>query len=262
MTLSQRDVSERTRVALDLARQAGALALRYFHREVAYTREAKGPQDFVSEADRGVEELLRSGLARAFPDDRFLGEEAGGSVGAQSWVVDPIDGTINFVHGVRYWCISIGFVDQGVRTIGIIHDPSLDELFWAQGGEGAWCNGKRIRVSSCTALDQALLAAGYVPRHGVREHLALRQRLLERGIALKDMGAGALMLAHVAAGRYDGFYEPHMHPWDACAGLLLIEEAGGRVLEYPGPDGLAAGGRVIAGAPDIFDELCSVVLSP
>ncbi|HZQ61480.1 MAG TPA: inositol monophosphatase family protein [Casimicrobiaceae bacterium] len=261
MRLSPHDLEERTLVAIALAREAGVLARKYFHREVAYTREAKGPQDFVSEADRAIEEVLRRGIAQAFPEDQFLGEESGGSIGARSWVVDPIDGTINFVHGVRYWCISIGFIHEGMREIGVVHDPSLAELFWSRRGHGAWCNDARISVSSCNALDEALLAAGYVPRHDLDAHLALRRRMLARGIAVKDMGAGALMLAHVAAGRYDGFYEPHMHPWDACAGLLLIEEAGGLVLDYPGPDGLGAGGRVIASAPGIFDALSGLVMS-
>lgn len=257
--MSETAIAERTRVARELAREASALALRYFHRELSYLRESKGPQDFVSEADRAVEELVRSGIARAFPQDQFLGEEAGGTVGDHSWVVDPIDGTINFVHGVRYWCISIGFIADGVREIGIVSDPSLSELFWAQRGEGAWSESGRLQVSSCTALDNALVVAGYVPRHGLDEHLALRRTMLERGIAVKDMGAGALMLAHVAAGRYDGFYEPHMYPWDACAGLLLIEEAGGRVLPYPGAQGLAAGGRVIASAPGLFEPLSDLI---
>ncbi len=140
-----------------------------------------------------------------------------------------------------------------------MHDPSLGEMFRARRGAGAWCGSERLRVSSCTALDQALVVAGYVPRHGLDEHLELRRRLLDAGIAVKDMGAGALMLAHVAAGRYDAFYEPHMHPWDAVAGLLLIEEAGGRVAPYPGPGGLAVGGVVIASAPAIFDPLRALI---
>ena len=252
-------IDARARCALDLAREAGALALRYFHRDLAYAREAKGPQDWVSEADRRVEDLLRSGIARAFPDDRFLGEEGGGSTGTATWLVDPIDGTINFVHGVRYWCISIAFVSEGVREIGIVLDPCANELFFAQRGRGAWCGNQRLEVSPCSRIDDALVAAGYVPRHDLEEHLALRRRMLAAGAALKDMGAGALMLAHVAAGRYDAFYEPHMHPWDATAGLLLIEEAGGRVLPYPGSNTLAAGSRVIASSPGVYDALVRLV---
>src|SRR5207244_5686163 len=131
-------------------------------------------------------------------------------------------------------------------------DPSQDELFWAVRGAGAFCGERRIEVSSCDRMDQALLCAGYVPRHPLSEHLRLTRALHEAGAVVKDMGAGALMLAHVAAGRYDAFLEPHMHPWDASAGVLLVEEAGGRIHPYHGPGGLVAGGPGIAPAPGIF----------
>ncbi|MBK6602579.1 MAG: inositol monophosphatase [Betaproteobacteria bacterium] len=252
------DLAARAAFAQELARTAGALATRYFRREIEFEAECKGPQDWVSAADRAVEAHIRAALARAFPGDAMLGEESGGALGDRLWVVDPIDGTLNFVHGVRYWCVSLAFVADGVREIGVIHDPSLDELFWARRGEGAWCGTQRLSVSACAALDRALVAAGYVPRHPLAAHLATRAALFAAGAAVKDMGAGALMLAHVAAGRYDAFLEPHMHPWDALAGLTLIEEAGGRVLPYPGPGGLAAGGRVIAAAPGLYAALAAL----
>jgi len=256
------DGGEAARAAFvaELIRDAGALAQRYFTRELAFAAEAKGPQDWVSAADRAVEARIRTELARAFPGDAMLGEETGGDAGRAErlWVVDPIDGTLNFVHGMRYWCVSIAFVERGRRRIGAIYDPAQDELFLAVAGGGATLNGAPIRVSACAALDQALVAAGYVPRHGLDVHLALRRALYEAGAAVKDMGAGALMLAHVAAGRFDAFVEPHMHPWDALAGLTLIEEAGGRVAPYPGPAGLAAGGAVVAGAPGVYDALTAL----
>jgi myo-inositol-1(or 4)-monophosphatase len=249
------EIDARARFARSLARKAGALAQRYFLRELAYSPQAKGPQDWVSAADRGVEALIRTELARAFPSDSMLGEEDGGALSANAWIVDPIDGTINFIHGVRYWCISIAFLVEGARSIGVIYDPSLDELFWAVRGAGAFCGDAPIRASSCTRVDEALLCAGYVARHSLDSYQQLERRLYESGAAVKDMGAGALMLAHVAAGRFDGFIEPHMHPWDALAGLLLVEEAGGRAYPYPGASGLAAGGAVIASAAGLYDEL-------
>ncbi|HTS20694.1 MAG TPA: inositol monophosphatase family protein [Casimicrobiaceae bacterium] len=249
------ELGERARFVRTLAREAGTLARRYFRRELDFVTEAKGPQDFVSAADHAVEALVKARLAEHFPDDAVLAEETGGATGRHLWVVDPIDGTINFVHGVRYWCVSIGFMARGERRLGAVYDPSLDELFWAVRGEGAWCNEARVQVSRIDRLDHALVCAGYVPRHALEEHLALKRRLHEAGAAVKDMGAGALMLAHVAAGRFDAFLEPHMHPWDATAGLLLVEEAGGRVRPYPGSDGIAAGGPVLASAPGIFDAL-------
>jgi myo-inositol-1(or 4)-monophosphatase len=251
------ELTARTRFARDLAREAGALALDWFRRRGELAVEAKGPQDWVSAADLAVEAHIRDALARAFPGDAMLGEESGGALGERLWVVDPIDGTLNFLHGMRYWCVSIAFVSAGEREIGVVHDPCQGELFWAQRGAGAWCGDERIAVSACHSLDRALIAAGHVPRHPLAAHLATRAALFGAGAAVKDMGAGALMLAHVAAGRFDAFIEPHMHPWDAAAGLTLVEEAGGRVLRYPGPGGLAAGGRVIAAAPGLFAALAA-----
>ena len=190
----------------------------------------------------------------------MLGEETGGDAGRAErlWVVDPIHGTLNFVHGIRYWCVSIAYVEHGKRRLGAIYDPSADELFVGVAEGEATCNGVPIRVSGCAALDRALVAAGYVPRHGLERHLALRRDLLEAGAAVKDMGAGALMLAHVAAGRFDAFVEPHMHPWDALAGLTLIEAAGGTVAPYPSAAGIAAGGAVVAAAPAVFGALVAL----
>src|SRR5512135_2495486 len=187
MSLAEDEIDARERLALQVGHEAGALALRYFRRAIPYDLEAKGPQDWVSEADRAVERLVRTAIADAFPGDHLLGEEDGGSVGTRSWVVDPIDGTINFVHGVRYWCVSIAFVADGVREIGVVHDPTAGELFHARRGAGAGCAGERLHVSTCTALDRAMLAVGYVPRHDLEAHLAVRRRLLEAGAAVKDM---------------------------------------------------------------------------
>ena len=246
----------RLEFAAALAREAGALALRYFNRELDYSPESKGdPQDWVSIADRSVEALCRTRLAEGFAGDTMLGEEGGGTIGELTWVVDPIDGTLNFVHGIRYWCVSIAFIENGVRKVAAIYDAPHDELFIAAAGRGAFANGHPIRASGCATLDRALLAHGYVYRHDLDAHLRLRRQLLDSGAEVKDHGAGALMLAHVAAGRFDAYLEPHMRPWDATAGLLLVEEAGGRVLPYPGASGLRAGGAVLASATALYERL-------
>ena len=163
------------------------------------------------------------------------------------------------MHGVRYWCVSIAFAVAGERRIGLVYDPSLDELFWAVKGGGAWCDDTRIQVTPRDRLDYALVCVGYVPRHSLDDHLRLKRLLHEAGAAVKDMGAGALMLAHVAAGRYAAFVEPHLNAWDALAGRLLFEEAGGRALPYPGAGGLSKGGPVLAAAPGIFDMLARLL---
>jgi myo-inositol-1(or 4)-monophosphatase len=254
--MNSADRVARAQFAAQLARSAGALALRYFTRELAYEAESKGvQQDWVSIADRAVEAHCREQLAQAFPDDAMLGEETGGALADRVWIIDPIDGTLNFVHGVRYWCVSIVFIDRGERAIGVVYDPPHDELFVATANGGATLNGRPMHVSACAALDRALVMLGFVQRHDLDAHLQLRRALIESGAEVKDHGAGALMLAHVAAGRFDAYLEPHMHPWDASAGLLLVTEAGGRILPYPGREGLRIGGAVIASAPALYDRL-------
>lgn len=249
----------RTTFAARLARDAGALGLRYFRRELEYTAHSKGVlQDWVSVADRAVEAYCREQLAAAFPGDTMLGEESGGDLDDRAWIIDPIDGTLNFVHGVRYWCISIAFVAGGSRRIGVVYDPPHDELFIGTAVGGSTLNGTPMRTSDCQRLDRALVVHGYVQRHDLDESLRVRRELLTSGAEVKDHGAGALMLAHVAAGRFDAYVEPHMHPWDASAGLLLVEEAGGRVLDYPGPNGLRNGGAVIASAAGLYDRLRAI----
>jgi myo-inositol-1(or 4)-monophosphatase len=258
--MTKSSLRDRATFAAALARSAGALAQRYFAGELAFSVESKGErQDWVSVADRAVETYVRDAIAERFPDDTIFGEEAGGNLSDQLWLVDPIDGTLNFVHGMRYWCTSITYIERGVRCVGVIYDPSLDELFAATVGEGARCNDSPIHVTACASLDDALISQGYVHRHDLDRHLALRREFLSAGAAVKDPGAGALMLAHVAAGRFDAFYEPHMHPWDASAGLLLIQEAGGRTASYPGPNGLVVGGEVLGAAPGLYDRLEALV---
>jgi myo-inositol-1(or 4)-monophosphatase len=252
------ELAERLEFAGRLARAAGALANRYFTHELDFAIEAKSPQDYVSVADRAVEAFIRAEVSRAYPDDAMLGEETGGDVGERTWVVDPIDGTLNFVHGVHFWCVSIAWLEDGQRRIAAIYDPAPDELFTAASRCGAHCNGVRMQVSRCEALERAMLGVAYVHRHDLERDLALRRELARAGAAIKDMGAGALMLAHVAAGRYEAFLEPHMHPWDALAGLLLVEEAGGRVAPYPGPQGLRAGGAIVATNAALHDQLSAI----
>jgi myo-inositol-1(or 4)-monophosphatase len=255
--------AQRRDIAIGIAKAAGAFARERFLNRAALTFETKGAQDYVSEADRDTETLIRTQLAQALPGDAFLGEEHGGAREGAMWVVDPIDGTINFLHGVRYWCISIAFWDGQDAAVGVIYDPMADECFAAAKGEGAQLNGKPLRVSDCADPRRAMICHGYVDRHDRNQFFRDRNAMLNAGFAVKDMGAGALMLAHVAAGRYEAFCEDHMHPWDALAGLCLLRESGGRMLPYPARvSDLHAGGQMIAAAPGVYAALHDILKRP
>ena len=259
-------LSTRYVAAIEIARKAGALAHNFFAQREMLEVEHKGAQDLVSRADRAVEELIRSHLEAAFPNDAFFGEESSESFAGgvnHVWVVDPIDGTHNFLRGVRYYCISIAYVENGVREIGVVYDPEHDELFHAQRGEGAWAERTggdvRLQAGDCTELAQAFVCVGYNDRRPDPRVLAVRHALMDAGVATRNMGAGALQLAHVAAGRYDGFIELSLNAWDAMAGLLLIEEAGGYVAPFPGPDGIRVPAPVLGCAKGIAEALNRIV---
>jgi myo-inositol-1(or 4)-monophosphatase len=222
-----------------LARQAGLVALEYFRNRAKLVVELKGPSDYVSHADRDVENLIRRELAAAFPDDVFLGEETAAQFTGpvdRCWVVDPIDGTHNFLRGVPYWNVAIGYVENGRTEIGLVYDPPAGALYHALRGHGAWCSAPEGEVRLQTADTQALagsyIALGHHDRSFVPRYLEIRRRMMEAGVAMRNFGSGALQLAHVASGRLDGFVEIELSAWDAVAGLLLVEEAGGYHLPF------------------------------
>jgi len=259
-------LSTRYVAALDIARAAGALARDFFAQRELLEVEHKGEQDLVSRADRAVEELIRSRLAAAFPSDGFLGEETAAAFAGDAdhvWIVDPIDGTHNFLRGVRYYCVSIAYFERGRREIGVVYDPEHDELFHAQRDLGAWIERPggdlRLQTSDCNDLGKAFVCIGHHDRAPEPRVLALRHALMDTGTATRNMGAGALQLAHVAAGRFDGFVEYSHAAWDAMAGLLLIEEAGGYTAPYPGPRGITVPAPVLGCAKGIGEALAKVV---
>ena len=178
-------------------------------------------------------------------------------------MVDPIDGTHNFLRGARYYCVSIAYVENGAREIGVVYDPEHDELFHARRGHGAWLERTggdvRLKAADCGELAKAFVCVGYHDRKPDPRILALRHALMDAGVATRNMGAGALQLAHVAAGRYDGFIELSLNAWDASAGLLLIEEAGGYAAPFPGPDGLLVPAPVLGCAKGIGEALGRIV---
>jgi myo-inositol-1(or 4)-monophosphatase len=256
--------NERYAFAQSVARLAGTLAHDYWRNRERLTVELKGPQDFVSHADRDVEALLRRELAAAFPDDAFLGEETAASFTGpldRCWVVDPIDGTHNFLRGVPYWNVAIAFVEQGRAQVGVVFDPVHDELYRAQRGGGAWCDTaagcKALSVADTRALPGAFVALGHHDRAPDAHHLEIRRRMMTDGISMRNFGSGALQLAHVACGRLDGFIELQLSIWDAIGALLIVEEAGGRTAPFM-PSPITAKAACLASTPGIFDALAKL----
>lgn len=201
----------------------------------------KGPADFVSAADLNAENTLREELARARPDFGFLMEESGASEGRdprRRWVVDPLDGTTNFLHGLPHWAISIAVEENNAIVAALVYDPIKDELFTAERGQGCFLNDRRLRVSSRRNLADAIFATG-IPFKGLDGHdgfLAELKGVMAVSAGVRRWGTASLDLAYVAAGRYDGFWERGLHPWDFAAGILLVREAGGMVSELNGKD--------------------------
>jgi myo-inositol-1(or 4)-monophosphatase len=257
------DLDARAEFCRELALSAGKVALAGFVRRAPGSYRMKGPQDFLTETDAAVERHVREAIAAAFPGDGFLGEETGGEARADTWVVDPIDGTANFARGVPHFCVSIAFVRDGATEIGATCNPVLDELHFARRGAGATRNGAPIHAAATDDFAAACVELGWSTRAPTARYLAMMTAVLARGANVRRGASGALALACVADGRSDAYAELHMNAWDALAGLLLVKEAGGRIGPYLGQYGLAEGGPVIAAAPGIaagFAEATGLVI--
>jgi len=224
----------------------------------------KGPGDFVSTADTKADRVLRQELGRARPDYGFLTEESGESAGSDRehrWIIDPLDGTTNFLHGLPHFCISIALERAGEIIAGVILDPVKDETFWAEKGIGAYLNDRRLRVSSRRQLTNALIATGTPFGERADRPRFLRQldAIMTSVADVRRLGAAALDLAYVAAGRYDGFWEYGLHPWDVAAGLLLVREAGGYISEPDGEGNPAVSGDVLAANDHLHGPLLRIL---
>lgn len=212
----------------------------------------KGPGDFVSQADLKSEKVLRDALEKARPDYGFVLEEGGiveGRDGQHRWHVDPLDGTLNFLHGIPHWCISVGLERDGVVVAGVVYDPAKDELFIAERGKGAFVNNRRMRVSSRTDPVDCLVGTG-VPSIGQKDHagyLRELQAMMVTVASVRRLGAAALDLSYVAAGRLDGYWETGPRSWDKAAGSLMVREAGGFVSDAAGRDRILDADTVVAG---------------
>lgn len=254
------ELGKRLDSAITIAREAGKLALDHFHtRDKLVIEQKRHATDLVSEADRDVETLIRKGLTEAFPHDAQLGEEHGLSEGTSSliWVIDPIDGTAPYLHGLPGWCVSIGACDGEGPALGVIYAPFLDELFVAARGQGATLNGEPIKVLGGD-LRSGLLGIGANDRVRSADVGRMMSKLMDAGSAWVRYGSGALMLAWVASGRLVGYVEPRMSAWDCMAGYALILEAGGRVRSFPDGDGLVLPAPVLGASAGAFDELTRI----
>jgi myo-inositol-1(or 4)-monophosphatase len=256
-------------VLTSVVQKVGRRLLRDFAEVEQLQVSSKGAGDFVSQADLRAEEQLRTELTRARPGWAVLGEE-GGVSGAEEWewrwIIDPLDGTTNFLHGIPHWCISVGVErrvapDRTEIVAGCIYNPAGNELFWAEKGMGAFLNDKRLRVSGRREMTNALFATG-IPFAKVQrkaEFTATLARLMPQVAGIRRFGSAALDLAWVAAGRYDGYWELGIHPWDMAAGIILVREAGGTVTDPEGGDTFFATGDIVAGNAPLHPKLREAV---
>jgi len=244
-------------VAIEVAREAGRMLLAAQHRphEIAWKSSAI---DLVTEMDRRAEALIVERLAAAFPDYGFLTEESP-EHGATStrWIIDPLDGTVNYAHGHPHFAVSIALEREGEIVVGVVYHPALDEMFVAERGKGAWCNNRPIRVSHTARLQEALLASGspYDVHERPDPYMRLWRALVTRAQAVRQSGAAALDLCYVAAGRLDGYVEAGLDPWDVAAGSLIVEEAGGRVSDFQGGKDFVYGKTIVAASPALWEGL-------
>ena len=258
--MSATDLDRRLALACAVAREAGAVARAAFHdRSHLPAHTLKGHQDYFTHTDAEIERLVYGRVAASFPADSFFGEETGGSFGPDVWVVDPIDGTANFARRIPHFCVSIAFVRDGRAELGVIYQPVTDELYVARRGSGATHNGQAIMVSTVPTVTQAIVEAGWSTRRPREAYVALVDRLLRAGAQVRRTGSGALGLACVADGRIDAYRELHINAWDALAGLLIVEEAGGWTNDFLHSDGLRHGNPVLACTPALKDVLCDAM---
>ncbi|HET7096445.1 MAG TPA: inositol monophosphatase [Casimicrobiaceae bacterium] len=241
----------------NLARDAGRLAHSKFGQSAT---SMKGRHDVVTAMDREVERFIRAAIAARYPNDAVIGEEEGGAGGGERvWLIDPIDGTANYARGIPHYCVSIGYLEAGIPTVGVIYDPSHDWLYAGALGEGATRNGTPLTVSTQADLAAATVECGWSTRRSTADYIALVGRVMEAGCAMRRVGSGALGLADVAAGRSEAYCELHINAWDCAAGILLVREAGGHTNDFFAGDGLTGGNPIIATNDALCAKLASLI---
>ncbi len=247
-------------IAMQAARDAGRIILRYSNRLDAIAVETKERNDFVSEVDRAAEQSIIQRIRRAYPRHAILAEESGHrGDGEFEWIVDPLDGTTNYLHGIPHCAVSIALRHRNELKVGVVYDPFKEELFCAARGEGATLNNRRIRVSRRRSLSGALLGTGipFRPHQNLDRYLETLKALIPDTAGVRRAGSAALDLAYVAAGRFDGFWEFQLRPWDMAAGVVLIREAGGMVGDLTGGGTYMQSGDILAAPPKVFQQMAA-----
>lgn len=251
--------------AVKAAREAGRIINKASNDVGALTVQSKDFNDFVSEVDRGAEQAIIDTLKYAYPDHGFLGEESGNTnqESENIWIIDPLDGTTNFLHNFPQYCVSIALQQKGVLTQAVIYDPVRNDLFTATKGRGAFLNDKRIRVANRSKLQTALISTGFPFKDFTHldTYMAMLQDMIKSTSGIRRPGSAALDLAYVAAGYTDGFFELNLSAWDIAAGGLLVQEAGGIVGDFEGNESWLTTGNIVAANPKVFSQMLQV-LSP
>ena len=250
-------------IAVRAARAAGDIIVRSMDQIDRLKITTKGNNDFVTEVDRKAEAAIIDILRYAYPEYGILAEESGaqGNDAEFQWIIDPLDGTTNFLHGFPQFAVSIALTQKNRIIAGVIYDPVTQELFTASKGDGAQLNGKKIRVSGRTGLKGSLLSTGF-PYHDqsyLDTYLVTMKKLMGPAAGIRRPGSAALDLAWLAAGRTDGFWEFNLNAWDIAAGIILVREAGGIVTDFMGGDGYLESGNIIAASPKVFPEMLKVI---
>jgi myo-inositol-1(or 4)-monophosphatase len=259
-------------IAVKAARRAGAIINRAALDRTQLEIHSKRANDFVTQVDKSAEAAIIEVIRQAFPDHAILGEESGALPGKGGgaakaakaeylWIIDPLDGTTNFIHGFPQYCVSIGLQHRGVTQHGVVYDPAKNELFTASKGSGAFLDDRRVRVSKCVQLKDALVGTGFPFKEMTRLDLYVKQmrHLMQNCSGVRRAGAAALDLAYVAAGRLDAFWEMGLSPWDMAAGALMIQEAGGLVGDLSGDANYLESGDITAATPKVFPQLLAAL---
>ena len=249
-------------IAVTAARAAGSIIVRYLDRVDTLTVSSKHMNEFVTEVDREAEAIIIGHIRKAYPGHAILAEESGAEGEHEyRWIIDPLDGTTNYVHGFPQFCVSIAVEHRGLLEQGVVFDPLRQELFTASRGAGARLDERRIRVSRRGGLEGALLGTGFPFRgsYDLGTYLETMRALIPKSAGIRRAGAAALDLAYVASGRLDGFWEFGLQPWDMAAGVLLIREAGGLTTDPLGDEHYMSSGDIVTGSPKVLRELLKVI---